>query len=287
MKSRRARTSRARRWAEVCLLLAGAAGVGIWGWSHVRMAVSQMWANHELDHRIARQQPSTAPAPGVRPAPLANGALIGRLEIPRLKLRAVVREGAGRATLDVALGHIPGTALPGQPGNVAVAGHRDTLFRGLRHIEKDDVIQFQTPGGNYDYKVESTSIVKPSDVGVLRASAQPEMTLVTCYPFYYVGFRARSFHCESAPGRCAVRTSARAAKTGDCRCPATRGGETCQAGDGRCNGQAGTPWNICSIGGACITVPSRPHPPSGKWRSGYAKETAAKWFRESAWAFRE
>ncbi|MGO4880445.1 MAG: class D sortase [Bryobacteraceae bacterium] len=190
----------------MCLLLAGAAGVGIWGWSHVRMAVSQMWANHELDHRIARQQPSTAPAPGVRPAPLANGALIGRLEIPRLKLRAVVREGAGRATLDVALGHIPGTALPGQPGNVAVAGHRDTLFRGLRHIEKDDVIQFQTPGGNYDYKVESTSIVKPSDVGVLRASAQPEMTLVTCYPFYYVGsapdrfiVKARLVDAPSAP----------------------------------------------------------------------------------------
>ena len=77
--------------------------------------------------------------------------------------------------------------LPGQPGNVGVAGHRDTLFRGLRHIEKNDVIQFQTPAGSYSYQVESTGIVTPKDVGVLKPGRQPEMTLVTCYPFNYVG----------------------------------------------------------------------------------------------------
>src|SRR6202041_1007025 len=103
-------------------------------------------------------------------APIQNGALLGRLAIPRLNLRAVVREGAGEDTLDVALGHIPGTALPGQAGNVGVAGHRDTLFRGLRKIEKNDVIEFQTPAGSYSYKVESTQIVKPKDVSVLHAS---------------------------------------------------------------------------------------------------------------------
>jgi LPXTG-site transpeptidase (sortase) family protein len=107
--------------------------------------------------------------------------------IPRLNVRAVVREGADHDTLDVALGHIPGTAMPGQAGNVGVAGHRDTLFRGLRHVEKDDVIQFQTPSGNYSYQVESTGIVTPKDVGVLKPGRQAEMTLVTCYPFNYVG----------------------------------------------------------------------------------------------------
>jgi sortase A len=130
------------------------------------------------------------------PPPIQNGALIGRLAIPRLNIRSVVREGAGQDTLDVALGHIPGTALPGQPGNTGIAGHRDTLFRGLRKIEKNDVIEFQTPAGSFSYKVESTSIVKPDNVAVLQAGQRPEMTLVTCYPFYYVG---------SAPDRFIVK----------------------------------------------------------------------------------
>ena len=191
MKRLRTRTSKARRWTEALLLLAGLIGIGIWGWSHVRMAVFQSWANRVLDH----SRPTTASPPRAtrRPPPIQNGALIGRLEIPRLKMRAVVREGAGEDTLDVALGHIPGTALPGQPGNAGIAGHRDTLFRGLSNIEKDDTIEFQTPAGSYDYKVEGTRIVKPDDVDVLHAGAHPEMTLVTCYPFYYVGSAPNRF----------------------------------------------------------------------------------------------
>ena len=83
-----------------------------------------------------------------------------------------------------------------QPGNAGIAGHRDTLFRGLFKIEKNDLIEFQTPAGSYNYQVERTSIVKPDDVTVLHASQHPEMTLVTCYPFYYVG---------SAPDRFIVK----------------------------------------------------------------------------------
>jgi len=191
MNRLRTRTSKARRWTEALLLLAGLIAIGIWGWSHVRMAVFQSWGNRVLDH----SRPSTASLPPAtrRTLPIQNGALIGRLEIPRLKMRAVVREGAGEDTLDVALGHIPGTALPGQTGNAGIAGHRDTLFRGLRNIEKDDLIEFQTPAGSYDYKVEGTRIVKPDDVAVLQAGRQPEMTLVTCYPFYYVGSAPNRF----------------------------------------------------------------------------------------------
>jgi sortase A len=181
-------------------LLAGLIAVGIWAWSYVRLAVFQKWANHELDHRTKGRSAAISPPPstprGLAVPSIQNGALIGRLAIPRLNMRAVVREGAGQDTLDVALGHIPGTALPGQPGNAGIAGHRDTLFRDLRHIQKNDVIEFQTLDGSYNYQVETTGIVKPRDVGVLAASQHPEMTLVTCYPFYYVG---------SAPDRFIVK----------------------------------------------------------------------------------
>lgn len=113
--------------------------------------------------------------------------LIGRIEIPRLHLRAIVREGAGANTLSLTAGHIPGTAFPGQTGNVAVAAHRDTLFRGMGAIRKNDVIEFDTPNKRYVYEVASTQIVPPEDVGVLQPGPYSELTLVTCYPFNYIG----------------------------------------------------------------------------------------------------
>jgi LPXTG-site transpeptidase (sortase) family protein len=105
-------------------------------------------------------------------------------------------EGTGEGTLGLAVGHIPGTSFPGQPGNVAVAGHRDTLFRSLRKIRDDDIVRFETLGGNYEYRVKSTEIVKPEDVSVLKPGHAPELTLVTCYPFDYFG---------SAPDRFIVK----------------------------------------------------------------------------------
>jgi sortase A len=189
-----------RRWIEILLLVAGLSGVGIWIWSNVRMSLFQKQANRALEHQLASRP--AMPGPPAPPA-LVDGELLGRLVIPRLNLRAVVREGAGEGTLDVALGHIPGTALPGQSGNVGIAGHRDTLFRGLRAIADDDLIQLQTTAGTFNYRVASTDIVKPSDVEVLRATAKPELTLVTCYPFYYVGSAPNRFivkaHLVEAP----------------------------------------------------------------------------------------
>ncbi|HVN07002.1 MAG TPA: class D sortase [Bryobacteraceae bacterium] len=176
---------KARRALEILLLLAGLAGIGVFVWSHVRMTLFESWANHALERKMARRAANTPPATAALPP--KNGALIGRLIIPQVDLRAAVREGAGADTLAVALGHIPGTALPGQAGNVGVAGHRDTLFRCLRHIHKNDTVEFQTPAGDYTYAVEETHVVSPRDVGVLEASRQPELTLVTCFPFYYVG----------------------------------------------------------------------------------------------------
>ena len=110
----------------------------------------------------------------------------------------MVREGTGADVLGVAIGHIPGTALPGLTGNVAVAGHRDTRFRGRRAIKTNDVIQFETLAGNYSYRVGSTEIVKPDDGKVLQAGSSPELTLITCYPFNFVG---------SAPDRFIVKAA--------------------------------------------------------------------------------
>jgi LPXTG-site transpeptidase (sortase) family protein len=98
-----------------------------------------------------------------------------------------VREGTGSSTLSLAVGHIPGTALPWQKGNVGVAGHRDTLFRGMGNLRNNDVIRFDTHDASYVYQVASTEIVKPKDVSVLRPGPYSELTLVTCYPFNYFG----------------------------------------------------------------------------------------------------
>lgn len=114
--------------------------------------------------------------------------LIGRLEIPRLHLATVVLEGDDDGTLRLAAGHVPGTPFPFQPGNFSVAAHRDTFFRPLRKIKPDDRIELTTPDGLYTYSVESTQIVKPTQVSVLDSHPGPqELTLITCYPFYYVG----------------------------------------------------------------------------------------------------
>jgi sortase A len=138
----------------------------------------------------------TEPLPAEKP-PLPQ-SLIGRLRIPRLNVVAMVREGADSATLSHAVGHIPGTALPGKAGNVALAGHRDTIFRALRSIKQSDSIDLETDKGTFRYIVASTQIVNPKDVSVLAAGGGPTLTLVTCYPFYYVG---------SAPKRFIVRAN--------------------------------------------------------------------------------
>jgi sortase A len=158
---------------------------------------------------------STRTAPGVPGEPAiprpAEGSLLGRVEIGRLNISAIVREGVDAKTLSNAVGHVPSTALPGQLGNFAIAAHRDTLFRGLKDIRKDDLVTFQSPAGTYSYKVVATKIVTPSDVSVLRSDGGgiiPEaapgqadsshlLTMITCYPFYYVGAAPKRFIVEA------------------------------------------------------------------------------------------
>jgi sortase A len=136
------------------------------------------------------------PAPPSELPPAPTGGLLGRLEIARLDVSVMVVEGTGQSELRRAAGHVSGTALPGKPGNVGISAHRDTFFRPLRNIRQNDVITFSTLVGEYRYRVVSTAIVARSAIEVLNPAEAEVLTLVTCYPFYFVG---------SAPSRFIVR----------------------------------------------------------------------------------
>jgi len=127
---------------------------------------------------------------------IIEGGVIGEMEVPRLGLKVMVVQGDSPSILQRAVGHLPGTALPGDAGNVALAGHRDTFFRPLKDILPGDGVTLKTPEGNFQYRVESTAVVPPTDVRVIQASGGRILTLITCFPFYYVG---------SAPDRFIVR----------------------------------------------------------------------------------
>lgn len=133
-----------------------------------------------LDRLAAEGQTAPASKPEA-------GALIGRISISRLGLSVLMIEGVDKDILRRAAGHIPGTAMPGQPRNAAVSAHRDTFFRPLRNVRLADVVTITTPAGEFRYRVVSTKIVVPTDVSVLAAGKGEVLTLATCYPFYYVG----------------------------------------------------------------------------------------------------
>ena len=119
--------------------------------------------------------------------PGEKGGVIGRLEIGRLGLAVMILEGTDNRVLRRGVGHIPESALPGERGNVGIAGHRDTFFRDLRKIEKSDEITLTTLNGSFRYLVDFSEVVDPDDTQVLDDSGNASLTLVTCYPFFYVG----------------------------------------------------------------------------------------------------
>lgn len=127
---------------------------------------------------------------------LVEGGVIGEIEVARLHLKAIVVQGDSHTLLRRAVGHIPDTALPGTPGNVVLAGHRDTFFRPLRNIRLGDAISLKTSDGDFQYLVESTQVVPAGDMEVLNSSSDRILTLITCFPFDYIG---------PAPNRFVVR----------------------------------------------------------------------------------
>ncbi|HXN52612.1 MAG TPA: class D sortase [Candidatus Acidoferrum sp.] len=118
---------------------------------------------------------------------LVEGDVIGEIQVPRLGLNAIVVQGDSPANLRRAVGHISKSALPGEWGNVALAGHRDTFFRPLRDIRQGDEISFQTSERRFEYLVQSIEVVAPNDTRVLEPSTGHDLTFITCFPFHFVG----------------------------------------------------------------------------------------------------
>jgi LPXTG-site transpeptidase (sortase) family protein len=250
------------RWIERALLLIGVVCLGIWGYAFVDTHVYEYRQNQRLEEAIREQsvRQAAAPAPPRKSFPkkeepaaaqtdsfasfsredeewsemageidrdgdFTEGDLIGRIKIPRVGVSALVLHGVGSRTLRRGVGHIPGTAQPDRNGNVGLAGHRDSFFRGLKDISKNDTIELTTLDGTFEYKVEWIKIVRPRDTHVLEDEGDAALTLVTCYPFYYVG---------SAPKRFIVRARRIGESGGDAAAvaePTERANEPVGAGD--------------------------------------------------------
>jgi sortase A len=153
---------------------------------------------------------TSAETRAIEVVPIANGGVIGEIEVPRLKLKAIVVQGDSENLLRRAVGHLPETALPGQAGNVGLAGHRDGLFRPLRDVRPGDLITLRTQDREFQYQVQWTAVVPPTAVRVLQPTSEPALTLITCFPFHYVG---------AAPERFVVRAGKVSVLSGTPRAP--------------------------------------------------------------------
>lgn len=157
----------------------------LFAWSQA--AIGQANLQRAFGESLSRKQPPFSELQDPIPQPLPANAVIGRLQIDRLGLSTMILEGTSPATLQNALGHITGTALPGQKGNAGIAGHRDTFFLPLRHVVLGDHVRLTTLRGEFHYRVVHRSVVSPAAVSVLQDRQRESLTLVTCFPFFFAG----------------------------------------------------------------------------------------------------
>jgi len=185
--------ARRGRWSARLVWLFAAIGVALLAWYGLVVAETALYQRAEsstLDRVVKGKVVGTN-------APLSRAAqphqLIGRLEIPRVHMSVMVVDGDDEGTLKTAAGHLPDTPLPWEFGNSAVAGHRDSFFRPLRDVHVSDRVRIVTPQGAFHYVVARLRVVEPDDVSVLATRDRSSITLVTCYPFNYVGQAPKRF----------------------------------------------------------------------------------------------
>jgi len=203
-------------------MLAGASGVLIWVWAQLDGALYQHVQEARFKEARLREETgggasaipeqSAIPEVGVQTSgtSFASRALpslpklfapdpdvIGRLEVPRLGLAVMVREGMDAATLRRAAGHATSTALPGERGNFVVLGHRDSFFRGLRELREGDIVRIRTTRASFNYAVQSIQVVEPESLARLAAPGESSVTLITCFSFNYIGPAPRRFVAQA------------------------------------------------------------------------------------------
>ena len=188
------------RFAPRLVLWLGVAALAYAGGTGAYAGIYQRYQSWKFNQEIAVIDPHRAPAVE-KAVDLREGDLVGKLEVPRIGISVMVLQGIEQDTLTVGAGHVPGTPLPGADGNVAIAAHRDTFFRKLEKILPGDSIRVVMVRRTYEYVVDSTEIVDPEDTRVMESRALPELTLITCYPFYFVGAAPKRFVVHALPAK--------------------------------------------------------------------------------------
>ncbi|HEU5453270.1 MAG TPA: class D sortase [Terriglobales bacterium] len=174
-----------REWRNavpVVLVLAGIVLIVYVGAQYAEMYLAQRRLAREW---AAQQMQAKTSAPASSPKPADDGLV--RLEIPKISLDSVVVEGTTHKALLLGPGHIESTPEPGESGNAVISGHRDTFFRHIHELEKGDTVLVRRAGQTYRYEVTDKKVVPPEDVSVLEPTRDTELTLITCYPTYYIG----------------------------------------------------------------------------------------------------
>jgi sortase A len=202
------------RIVETCLLIVGVlllsayAGLSLWGEVERQSSIAQFSAARQTvalqqPASLAELAPSVATGSGAAPKPARSssspGSSLAVLRVPGVDLEVPVHAGTAESVLSRGAGLIEGTAAPGSPGNVGIAAHRDSFFRPLERVAVGDLIELDTLERTIQYRITELSVVEPTDVHVLDEIGRPVLTLVTCYPFRFVG---------NAPQRYIVRAVA-------------------------------------------------------------------------------
>ena len=190
---------RVRNWSSLALCATGIGLLTYWCSVVIDAHVFQSRLAHRLETTVASGSVARVHEAHATRREANISGLVGRLEIPRLGISTMITEGVNEQALDRGIGHVPDTAFPGERGNVGLAAHRDSYFRRLKDVDTGDHVRLRTPDGVTSYEVEWTEIVDPGRIDLLEDTADPALTLVTCYPFNWIGNAPKRFVVRCRP----------------------------------------------------------------------------------------
>jgi sortase A len=178
---------------------AGIAALAYAGGTTAYSEAFQRYRTQQFEEAVRSHPKDTSTARTTEAPDLHEGDVVGKLEVPRIGLSVIVLQGIEERTLALGAGHVPGTPLPAVEGNVVIAAHRDTFFRKLNVIMPGDEIRLSIRTRTYTYIVDTMEIVDPENPQIMQSRAYSELTLITCYPFYYVGSAPKRYIVRARP----------------------------------------------------------------------------------------